>query len=81
MRCQGYVAGSVPPPHASGYGSCTWHGKRLVIYTFSSTAQRTAFFTAMAASGIVPGRVAMSGLVVAAPEDLSRLAELRAALR
>jgi hypothetical protein len=75
--CTEFHAGTTPPPHAIAYGSCTWHGKRLTIYTVASTTGRRAFFTAMTASGIVPARVAVAGLVVVAPEDLARLGELR----
>ena len=79
--CTGYVKGSTPPPNAAGYGSCTWHGKRLTIYTFRNVAQQKKFLAAMRAEGLVRARVAVGGLVVAAPEDLARLPELRRLLK
>ena len=78
--CTGYALSPDVAPGAATYGTCTWKGGRLQVYTFASAADQQVFWTAVKAFGAVPSQAAVVGLVVAAPADQRNLAALRAAL-
>lgn len=78
--CTGYEVADQPAPFAATYGTCSWKGGRLQVYTFASEGDMASFFDSVKAFGVTESQVAVVGLVVAAPASQKNLAALRDAL-
>lgn len=78
--CTGYELADEAAPFTATYGTCTWKGGRLQIYTFASDVDMASFFETVRAFGVTEKQTAVVGLVVAAPKSQKNLAALRAAL-
>ena len=75
--CTGYELADEAAPFTSTYGTCTWKGARLQVYTFDNSADLAKFWDMVSAYGVTPKQAAVVGLVVAAPKSQKNLAELR----
>ncbi len=78
--CTGYELADQAAPFSKSYGTCTWKGGRLQVYTFANDTDLASFWDAVRAFGVTPDQAAVVGLVVAAPESQKDLAALKAAL-
>ena len=76
-KCTGYVPSSTFVPFATTYGTCTYKGSRLQIYTFGKRSDLDSWYETVRQYGIVQSQVAQAGLTVSATDNPALLEALR----
>lgn len=75
--CKGYKLADQAAPFSTEYGTCSWKGDRLQLYSFASEENREKFLELSAGYGVTREQVVICGLVVAALDKQAGIKPLR----
>ena len=77
FNCTNYSKSSEFAPYVKEWGACTFDGGNVKVYSFASDKELKAFMDSIFEYGITEANLVIKNLLIAAPDDLSKLDSLR----
>jgi hypothetical protein len=77
FNCTNYSKSSEFAPYVKEWGACTFDGGNVKVYSFASDKELKAFMDSIFEYGITEANLVIKNLLIAAPDDLSKLDSIR----
>ena len=77
FNCVNYLKSSEFAPYVKEWGACTFDGGNVKVYSFASDKELKAFMDSIFEYGITEANLVIKNLLIAAPDDLSKLDSIR----
>jgi len=77
FNCVSYSKSSEFAPFVKEWGACTYEGGNVKVYSFASDKELKAFMASIFEYGITEANLVIKNLLIAAPDDLSKLDSIR----
>ena len=77
FNCTNYSKSSEFAPYVKEWGACTFDGGNIKVYSFASDKELKAFMDSIFEYGITEANLVIKNLLIAAPDDLSKLDSIR----
>ena len=77
FNCVNYLKSSEFAPYVKEWGACTFDGGNVKVYSFASDKELRAFMDSIFEYGITEANLVIKNLLIAAPDDLSKLDSIR----
>ena len=77
FNCTSYSKSSEFAPFVKEWGECTYEVSRVKVYSFASDKELKAFMASIFEYGITEANLVIKNLLIAAPDDLSKLDSIR----
>jgi hypothetical protein len=77
FNCISYSKSSEFAPFVKEWGACTYEGSIVKVYSFASDKELKAFMASIFEYGITEANLVIKNLLIAAPDDLSKLDSIR----
>lgn len=77
FNCTNYSKSSEFAAYVKEWGACTFDGGNVKVYSFASDKELKAFMDSIFEYGITEANLVIKNLLIAAPDDLSKLDSIR----